>query len=369
MSNRNKTGGGRGTNQHKIKGISSAASQAKSPLPGSSAGYDLVDVIADIENNAYDSKTPNISIKPSAIEQAISAIARTPALKTEERQELQQRMKLVKRKGLDPQVNSRLIDKLRVFRKKDQVPTLDMEPINIPKGDDVFNATWETLLELDNLKLPWMLVGGQMTTLLCIENKWKRNRSTDDGDIVVDVFTDKNSFKEITSALARMGFAEDANAGTLSSGEKGGAFRYFKGKVQIDIILPEDVYEPRIKFQPKSIKNRTGISLPGANRALRRAQRVPVTLSNGKSGFIRRPDIVGAIVMKATAAKTDTKSDKDRHDDDLYDLLQIASSDILSVYDELEPKDQERIRKWLNEPNKPIPHNARMVAEALVEQS
>ena|GEM_PF-6160177 len=55
-------------------------------------------------------------------------------------------------------------------------------------------------LDLDSVGVPWVLVGGNMVTLHCLEHGHERTRTTNDGDIVVDVWTARNALRQVTSS-------------------------------------------------------------------------------------------------------------------------------------------------------------------------
>lgn len=187
-------------------------------------------------------------------------------------------------------------------------------------------------------------VGGQMTTLHCLENGYPQQRATDDGDIVVGVWTRRDALTAATSFLRRQGFREVKTS-------DGYGYRYARGekpnRTIIDVILPEGL--DRQKQPPITVSGRYGISLPGANQALTRTERVPVVVEEA-SGHVRRPNLLGAIVVKANAYVADDR-DKARHGEDIAVLAEIALQDPQGVLEGIRNGDRSPIRRFLREKN------------------
>jgi hypothetical protein len=84
------------------------------------------------------------------------------------------------------------------------------------------------------------------------------------------------------------------------------------------------------------------IPTPGGTQALHRSASVAVSV-DGRSGFVRRPSIVGALVMKAAAHTVTGDPAKRRHRFDFATLAAlVAARDFRD--EELSPKDRTRLR-------------------------
>jgi hypothetical protein len=136
----------------------------------------------------------------------------------------------------------------------------------------------------------WLLVGGQMVFLHEVERGAADTRPTDDVDVVVDLRAEPKVLSRIHSALSSAGFVQD------SPGPEGVAHRYRRGGAAIDILAPDNV-GPRAQLHLGA--GRT-IEAPGTSQALRRSGVVTVQVA-GVEVEIRRPDVVGALLGKASA--------------------------------------------------------------------
>ncbi|RHW25848.1 hypothetical protein D0Z08_17585 [Nocardioides immobilis] len=104
-------------------------------------------------------------------------------------------------------------------RTPEHVPTVDREPVAFPPLPDHQAQMWKTLIGLEELGHPWALVGGQMTMLHCLENGVTAIRPTDDGDIVVGVWTSATRSEKpaATCAPESSGRRRPATATALAS--------------------------------------------------------------------------------------------------------------------------------------------------------
>lgn len=71
-----------------------------------------------------------------------------------------------------------------------EIGTLERPPVALPVMDEPQEAAWHALMDFDrDLDESWVLVGGQMTMIHCLEHGVDGYRATDDGDIVLGVWT------------------------------------------------------------------------------------------------------------------------------------------------------------------------------------
>lgn len=195
-----------------------------------------------------------------------------------------------------------------------QIRTLEREPVALPAMDAPQEAAWEVLLDLDrDLDASWVLIGGQMTMIHCLEQGVPGYRPTDDGDVVLDVWTRRDALAVAARLLVDREFR-------LTETGDGFAYRYTRGTTTLDLLLPDHL--ERQDNQPRVPGARSGLSVDGGNKALLRAERLPVRLQQ-RTGYVRRPDLLGALVCKAAALRADTR-DTDRHREDLALLGQCA---------------------------------------------
>ena len=226
----------------------------------------------------------------------------------------------------------------------ENIPVIEREPVAIPPLPDHQTQMWRTVLGIETLGHPWVLVGGQMTMLHCLENGVPFTRPTDDGDVLVGVWTRRDALDKTTRFLRERGFEEVKT-------NDGYGYRYKRGeKTVIDILLPEGL--DRQRQYPTTTSGRPGFSAEGGNQALARAERVPVTIA-GAAGYVRRPTILGSIVVKAHAWRTDSR-DGDRHAQDIVTLARIGLKDPRRALEGARPADRKAARVFLR--NKTADH-------------
>ncbi|HEY3715583.1 MAG TPA: hypothetical protein VGL39_13740 [Jatrophihabitantaceae bacterium] len=186
----------------------------------------------------------------------------------------------------------------------------------------------------------WTSVGGQLVHLHCAERDYAPLRPTNDIDTVIDIRARSNMLQIFTQTLVELGFT----SGGISA--EGIEHRWVRGEAVIDVLLPDGV--------GAMVASRTGatgsptIETPGGTQALRRTESVPVTIE-GREGFVRRPNIVGALVMKAAAHTAIGDAAKGRHRFDFATLAAlVAARDFRGV--DLNQKDRRRLRTWSRRP-------------------
>ena len=82
--------------------------------------------------------------------------------------------------------------------------------ITLPTLSGAGAESWNGLLDLaDEMSSGWCLIGGFMVLLHCVERGSTPTRPTDDGDTVVDLRARPTALRDLTAALARIGFAAD----------------------------------------------------------------------------------------------------------------------------------------------------------------
>ncbi|MCR6493153.1 hypothetical protein [Cellulomonas sp. P24] len=215
--------------------------------------------------------------------------------------------------------------------------------VELPTLDPVLTGAMETVFALDAaVPDPWTLVGGLMVMLHCLEHQVQFTRATGDADLAVGVFTHRDALSRLTQQLRLLGF-EDITPAPLAGGSQL-SYRWAKAKVAVDLMVPEAANsQDRV---PIAVNRRPAVELPATQQALARSERVRVTISRGPEGTVRRPNLLGALIMKASAAVTDRR-EPERHVADLVVLCHaVAVSGHVSAFaNQLRPKDLARLRK------------------------
>jgi hypothetical protein len=196
-------------------------------------------------------------------------------------------------------------------------------------------ASWYGIMELhERLNHGWTLIGGQMVHLHCAERGYAPPRPTDDVDTVVDVRTEPGILLAFTEALAGLGFS------SRGVSPQGIEHRWVRDAAVIDVLLPDGVGSRA--GARRGVTGSPTIETPGGSQALERTESVSVSV-DGREGKVRRPNLVGALVMKAAAHTAVGAADRRRHRSDFAALAAlIAARDFRGA--ELNKKDRQRLR-------------------------
>ncbi|MCL2467026.1 MAG: hypothetical protein FWF02_03595 [Micrococcales bacterium] len=179
---------------------------------------------------------------------------------------------------------------------------------------DAQRAAWLVLLDVhDAHPTGWTLVGGQMVHLWCAERGTAPGRPTNDIDTVLDVRGEPGVLMTFTSILDGLGFVP---AGTSPTGHQ---HRWARDHVQIDVLIPRGIGERAA--QRTGARGGTTLETPGAQQALDRTQDVQVTIGE-RTGTVRRPSLLGALVAKAAAHTVTLDRGRRRH---LTDFLVLCA--------------------------------------------
>jgi hypothetical protein len=175
--------------------------------------------------------------------------------------------------------------------------------------------SWLGLLEVAaELADGWCLVGGQMVHLLCVERAFTPVRPTDDGDVVLDVRAHPHMLRDFTQALVQAGFA---SAGETLEGHQ---HRWVRDRASIDVLIPQGLGRAASRT---GVTGGTTLATPGAQQAITRSEIVTVRV-DAKTGGVRRPNMLGALVAKAAAFSVPNDSAKERHLTDFAVLAAMA---------------------------------------------
>ena len=192
----------------------------------------------------------------------------------------------------------------------------------------------------------WLLIGGQMVYLLAAENGVPPIRATDDVDVAVNVRARPKATEWLAGWLVDKGFAlESASADNIGH-------RFVKpaasapGRVVFDILPPEGLGERTTMFTLKPART---VRAPGTSQAFTRSSLVSVTVSGDtgrqpRTGQVRRPNVLGALVAKAAATTISVRTNRER---DVFDAALLLSmiEDPLTARDECSKGDLRQLRR------------------------
>ena len=206
--------------------------------------------------------------------------------------------------------------------------------LDLPPLGALETELWDALLDIAN-RVPggWTLIGGQMVLLHGLERNRIPPRVSEDLDLVVDVRVRPPVLGTLVAGLEDLGFAD---AGVSADGV---AHRFLRGGVEVDVLAPDHVGE---RTDLKTIGGGVTVEVGGGTFALQRSEAVSVR-SGARTGRVPRPDVVGAILIKAVAVKRDRKRGPERHLRDLAFLLSLVDDPIL-VRDELGRRNCRRVK-------------------------
>ena len=210
-----------------------------------------------------------------------------------------------------------------------------MTLIKLPVLGNKSALAWHALFDLSE-KVPsnWCLVGGQMVHLWCIERGITPNRPTDDGDAVLDVRAQPTILHQVTAALVDIGFE---SAGESPEGHQ---HRWIRGDATIDVLIPENIGERAAARL--GVTGGTTLEARGSRQALDRAELVTVS-HDGRQAQIWRPNLLGALVLKAAAYTVPLDQGVKRHLIDFAVLSTlIARGDLLAA--QITKRDRERLK-------------------------
>lgn len=211
--------------------------------------------------------------------------------------------------------------------------------IVLPAMPQEQTASWLGVLDLyDELPTGWTLIGGQLVHLHCAERGQIPVRPTNDVDTVIDVRADPTILHTFTKVLTDLGFI---SAGISAEGRQ---HRWVRGDASIDVLLPEGIGERA--QEREGVTGSPTLPTQGGTQALRRSGVIPVAV-DGREGFVRRPNLVGALVVKAAAHTNVGDQDPRRHRRDFLVLAGlITAADFAN--DALSKKDRHRLRRILD---------------------
>ncbi len=187
--------------------------------------------------------------------------------------------------------------------------------IDLPPLGALESALWDALLDIaDKIPSGWTLIGGQMVLLHGLEKGRVPPRVSEDLDLVVDVRVRPHVLAPMVAALVDLGFE------TTGVSADGVAQRFVRGDVAVDLVAPDGVGH---RVDLRTIGGGVTVEVGGGTFALERSE--PLEVRTGKrTGEVPRPDLTGAILIKAVAVKRDRKRGPERHLCDLAFLLSLA---------------------------------------------
>jgi hypothetical protein len=184
-----------------------------------------------------------------------------------------------------------------------------MTRIDIDLDDEATLRLWAAVGDLaERLPGEWTLIGGLMVQLHAVEHGIADVRPTIDIDILGQA-RPQGTLSAIDAALRDEGFQ------LVGPDLDGYAHRYKRDGLVVDVLAPDG-----IKPAPSLGRGHRAIGVPGGSQALSRSETVTVTVA-ARSFELRRPTLLGAVLIKARALMV--HSDPETQREDLLRLLAL----------------------------------------------
>lgn len=176
-----------------------------------------------------------------------------------------------------------------------------MTRIVIDVDDPGTLVLWDAVAELvSRLPEDWVLIGGLMVQLHALEHGVSGLRVTADIDVLGQA-RPPGALQSIDEALLTDGFE------LIGPDPDGYAHRYIRNELVVDVLAPDGITPPAM------IGSLKAVGAPGGTQALQRAELVTVVVG-GREFSLRRPSLLGAILIKARSLMKHADPDSQRED-------------------------------------------------------
>lgn len=214
--------------------------------------------------------------------------------------------------------------------------------IQIRPVDAQDEEIWRSLLELrERYPEGWTLIGARMVTLHAREHDRTPPRFSLDADALIDVRLVPRGTERFSRLLLELKY-ELVDVSGLGHGH-----RFKKGGVVIDVLAPDglNAVKRRVTIPPLYT-----VEVPGGSQALQRTELVEIAVGSAR-GVLPRPDLLGAILVKARAIGVDDAKDSQRLDT-AFLLTLVSDPRALAAAITASEKGWLRAQPELNEPDR-----------------
>ncbi len=203
--------------------------------------------------------------------------------------------------------------------------------IDLDQMPSALHRMWAAAIDLA-LRQPtgWTLIGAQMVALHALEHGQSPTRASQDLDVLADVRAVQDGTRRLSLALVEAGFELDGMS------PEGIGHRFTNGTVKVDVLAPDGLGE---RADLTTAPPARTVRVPGGTQALHRTELVRVRLGHVMAP-LPRPNLLGAILLKARAVDVDDARESQR--EDLAFLLSLVADPRA-----LAPELTSRERGWL----------------------
>lgn len=208
------------------------------------------------------------------------------------------------------------------------------ETIDISPPTQEARKLWATALELARefgADERWALVGGLMVQLHAFEHSGRSRLTTD-----IDFLGDSRQRPSMTESIAEILVDRGGQMAMPPRGDERLGYKFNLGGTIIEVLGSDGV-----RRDPRTVGRHTTFQVPGGTQALARSEIVRVSLDGGEPIELRRPNLLGAILIKARVVA----KQRDKFESDRQDLIRLLSfvADPRALAEDLKPSE----KKWL----------------------
>jgi hypothetical protein len=158
----------------------------------------------------------------------------------------------------------------------------------------------------------WTLVGGLMVQLHAFEHGDEPRPTVD-----IDLLGGAKRPPRMTEAMASLLVERGAEVAEPPRSNPSLGYRFELDGDTVEILGPDG-----LRSDPKTIGGLTTFQAAGGSQVLRRAEAVMVSLDGGDPVAVRRPNLLGAILIKARVV---VKKREGKYESDRQDLIRLLS--------------------------------------------
>lgn len=203
---------------------------------------------------------------------------------------------------------------------------------------------WATVLEVAEIlgaDTRWSLIGGLMVQLHGFEHGVGARPTMD-----IDLLGDSRRSPQMTETIARMLVKRGAELAMPPGGDDRLGFRFELGGETIDVLALDG-----LRRRPKTIGKHLTLQVLGGTQALLRTEKILVSLDGKQPVDVRRPSLLGAILVKARVVATRRKGKGASDRQDLIRLLSLVEDPrAMAVGERIE----ETEKRWLRDVQGPL---------------
>lgn len=196
----------------------------------------------------------------------------------------------------------------------------------------------------------WSLIGGLMVQLHGLQHDDDPRPTVD-----IDVLGNSRRRPVVTERLAQILIDRGGEVAMPPRSDKKLGYRFEVDGEVVEILAPDG-----LSADPETINGLTTFQVPGGTQALGRTETVFVSLDGAPARELRRPGLLGAILIKARVVATERP---EQFDSDRQDLIRLLSyvEDPRDLAAQEGLKDSEK--KWLRKIEKHLDAKDPTVAE------